>query len=105
MNCIALIESAEHGYFVTLLHKNTPFLPVDRAQKNRMAGGFLTKTIQRAARQVQAARPYLIKLAALQLLALHEAVEGGLGETEPQVLVTAELRIVCINLAPVFILG
>jgi hypothetical protein len=35
-SCIALIESAEHGHFVTLLHKNTPFLPVDRAQKSRL---------------------------------------------------------------------
>src|SRR5258708_4770143 len=39
-------------------------------------------------------------LFALQLLLLHEAVEGALGEAEPRVLVAEELRIVGVDLLP-----
>jgi hypothetical protein len=41
----------------------------------------------------------------LQLLRLHEAVELGLGEAEPQVLVTPEGGHVVIHLFPAWISG
>src|SRR3990167_5008134 len=41
----------------------------------------------------------------LKFLGLHEAVEAGFGEAEPQVLVLAERRVVVVNFFPVGVPG
>jgi hypothetical protein len=92
-------KEAEHSILSAICSCNDPFLPVE-AIKNRLQRGDFNQT---AWRTLQGAIRWVAR--GLQHLVLHEAVERAFRETEPEVLVTAELGVIAVDFFPIFAFG